>query len=114
MELGKKFDRPIFTKVKDLAGREYKIAYSNMPAEAVVATDEHKAVYTGEPSVFLRLGDSQHGEQLVLCLEHAKLKVVEPKKGVGRVIEIYLPKEFGLEWLQNAVSYLGAKRLDEI
>lgn len=108
-----KFDRPVYTKVSDKQGRTYKIAYSNLPSEAIDATGGKIVVLGGEPSIFVREGNSKHGEQLVFCLEHAVVKEVKDKSGVGKVLEMYLPKEFGLEFLFNAVKYLGAEKFGD-
>lgn len=114
MEEPKRYDRPVFTKVKDKQGREYKIAYSNKRSEAIEAMGDKLTIIEGEPSLFLRTGNSKYGEQLVLCLEHAQVKETREKKGTGKVIELYLPLEFGLEWLYSAVKYLGSKKLSEV
>lgn len=102
----KKCDHPVMTITNDSEGRIYKHAYSNKDSDAVIGIGEEYQVLKGQPEMYVRHGPSKFGEQLVLCFNVDEIGVTLPKKGARDLIEFYLPLEFGLDYLEQAVKYL--------
>lgn len=100
-----KFDQPSFAEKVDDEGRKYHTLYGNRQTKAVVSFGNKNIVYSGNPKINLRLGDSKFGEEIFFELWCDGEVKETPKRTHHDSIEIYLPKDEGIKFLKYAISH---------
>lgn len=100
-----KFDKPVFTKKTDDKGREYFTAYANKKTNCVISLGKNNYVVEGNPKINMRLGKSKFDEEIFIeLLKVGKIKKTNKQSNYDS-IEIYFPKDFGLQFLKDAIKY---------
>lgn len=112
------YTKPVFTETKDKNGRKFRVAYSNMTSDAVITLNfsgfnGKKVIVEGNPKISLRDGESKHGEQIIFELLRTGPIREEPAESAYDTVEIYLPKKFGMEFLEDALKYFKKKEIEE-
>lgn len=100
--------KPVFTKKIDKVSREYFTAYSNKQGFACISIGEEDGnnyIYEGNPKINYRKGDSKFGAEIIFELLVKGLKEKTPKRTKYESIEIYMPYEKGIEFLESAIKY---------
>lgn len=108
--------KPVFTGKVDEQKRIYLTAYSNITSNAVVSLDDENVIVEGNPKINLRLGSSEHGEELIFELLRTGEVTKASKNSKHDTIEIYLPMAAGLSFLKEAITFFEQKQkqLEEI
>ncbi|UCD20731.1 MAG: hypothetical protein JSW08_03075 [archaeon] len=100
--------KPHFTINEDNHGRKYFTAYSNITSKAVMSMTGKKLTVTGNPKIWVRVGYSKYGEEMGFeLLRDRRIKpTLEPCNSDYETVEIYLPKEIGIKFLEEALKFL--------
>lgn len=104
-EIGYKDRKIIHTKSIDKKGRIYYKTYFNKGGQAVLCDKGFNKSFEGTPNVFMQLGDSKYGDELVLSFnikEYLDLYPTEARES----IEFYLPLNEGLEFMKRAINFI--------
>lgn len=102
-------DIPVFAKNIDKKGRRYFTAYSNKTSNAVIHLGDKNTIIEGNPKIRLRLGESEFGEEFVFELLRTGKITQTPKNSKYDSVEIYLPKDFGLDFFERALAFFKRK-----
>lgn len=100
---------PVFTHNTDKAGRIFKSAYSNIVTNIVFMRDGKNYVMPVKPYITERHGDSQFGEEIILSFIKVGEAKEYPANSPYETIEAYLPREFGLKFLRDALDFFEGK-----
>jgi len=97
--------KPIFNEAEDAKGNKYKKAYSNIVGDCVVTVRGKNLHFKGRSNLFMRDGKSKFGDELCFYFKIEKLESEYETTSKHECVEFYLPKEFGLEFLENAIKH---------
>lgn len=103
-------DNPVFAKNKDKNGNTYLNCYANKETTAIVSVGEKNHVFSGNPSISFRKGNSKFGEEFILHFLVKEIKETYDKNTGHKRIEIYLPKDFGLQFLQDSINFIKTNK----
>lgn len=104
-----KYDEPRFATKTDSNKRLYFTGYSNSDGKAVVSFKGSNLIVSGNPKITCRVGDSMFGDEIVFeLLIKGKSEIVKQRSEYDTV-EIYLPLQGGLKFLEDAVAYFKTK-----
>lgn len=84
-------DNPIFSINKDANGRKFYNLYVNKPSDSVIAVGKTNEVFTGNPKIVIRTGESVYNHQLIVQMLDAKQTQSYVKNTPYNTIEIFLP-----------------------
>ena len=99
---------PIFTQKVDKEGREYFTAYSNTQGFCCISIgkrDGKNYIFEGNPKINYRKGDSIFGNEIFFEILIKEKKEVTPKKTDYDSVEIYMPFDKGIEFLERTVRF---------
>jgi hypothetical protein len=75
----------------------------------IVAIDGKNIEIPVRPNITARHGESKYGDELVVQLVVVGEPREYPKKSPEKHIEFYLPKEFGIKFLKDTISFFEGK-----
>jgi len=105
---GKEYSvKPVNANTKDVEGREYYTRFSNKLNNGVLSYKGKNFVFSGNPKVGIRFGDSVHGEEILFQLLIHEMIEKNPQKSPHNVMEIYLKLDdgAGVQFLKDCVKY---------
>ena len=98
-------NKPVFTITTDDQGRKYYVAYSNKETNTILCRSGVNHQYRGNSKLIVRVGDSKFDDEFILAFNiHEKTKTYLANSKHD-VIEIYFPKERGIEFFKNALEH---------
>lgn len=105
------YNKPVFTKKVDDAGRIYYTGYANIETNSVISIGKKNYVIEGNPKINWRVGDSQHGNELFI--EHMVTGKVKqtPKNSNHNSIEIYFPDKMGIQFFKNFITFIEGNKI---
>lgn len=90
---------------KDKDGRTYYTGYANKTTNAVISLNDVNLIVEGNPKINIRDGDSRYGEELIIELLRTGSVIQTPKKSNYDSIEIYFPKNEGLQLIERFIDF---------
>lgn len=104
-------DNPIFNEEKDSQGNEYLKAYSNKLGNCVFTFAGKNQHFQGRTNLFIRKGKSKFGKELCFYFKIDKLKSEYLTPTKYDCVEFYLPEEYGIEFLEQALTFFKSKKV---
>jgi len=102
-------NKTVFAKKVDDKQREYYTAYSNHTSKAVVHLKNQNIIIEGNPKISVRIGKSKFGEEVIFeLLRTGTIETTKKRTGYDSV-EIYLPKDKGIKFLEETLKFLKEK-----
>lgn len=102
-------DKFIFVNNVDGQGRTYFNGYPNIKTNAIFCNNGVNLEFSGKPNVFTRVGESVFGEELVFSFLIEKENKEYKASSKHNVMEFYLPKDKGIEFLEELLKKLKEK-----
>jgi len=99
-------DRFIFNREIDEKENIYKKAYSNILTDCIVCINGKNIHCKGRLNLFTRKGKSKFGEELGIYFKIEAIVDSYKSESVHNVVEVYLPKEKGIDFLTQALTYI--------
>jgi hypothetical protein len=102
-------DKFVFNRNNDIKGRLYMNGYPNILSNCNVGINGKNMAFKGKPKIFTRHGESEFGEELVFSFLIEKPITEYKINSKHNVLEFYLPKDKGIQFLKEYIAFLEAK-----
>lgn len=96
---------PVFTEKEDVKKRKYFTGYANKTTKAVMCFKGKNIVFSGNPKINMRLGESDFGDELFVEFLITDVEESYDSKSKTDGIEIYFPIDEGITFFEQAINY---------